>query len=209
MPVRCKDGALGELADLVVDPATRRVTHLVVQLLHGSTVGPRLVPVEWAEGSEEQQVIALRCTTEDFSGLDAVRELAYDRLRGVPVDDEDWDVGIVDVLAAPSFYSSELGMPSYADVATSFDRIPKDEVELRRSSPVQSCDGRGLGHVEALIIDGQDTVTHFVLQSRHLWARRNVKVPVSAIKAMDTDVVTIVLTKAQVRALPVEEARRG
>jgi len=208
MPVRCKDGALGELADLVIDPSTRRVTHLVVQP-HGSVVDARLVPIEWAEGSEEQQAIALRCTTEDFGGLDAVREFTYERVRGLPVDDEDWDVGIVDVLAAPSLYSPELGMSGYpADVGMTYDRIPKDDVELRRSSPVQSCDGRDLGHVEALIVDEQDRVTHFVLQHRHLWARRNIKIPVAAIKEMDTDVVTIALTKAQVRALPVEKARR-
>ncbi len=30
-PVRCTDDAFGELADVVIDPETRRVTHLVVQ----------------------------------------------------------------------------------------------------------------------------------------------------------------------------------
>ena len=33
-PVRCTDEELGELADLVIDPVMKRVTHLVVNPRH-------------------------------------------------------------------------------------------------------------------------------------------------------------------------------
>ena len=42
--VRCSDTALGELADIVIDPTTRRVTHLVVEPHHG-IYARRLVPI--------------------------------------------------------------------------------------------------------------------------------------------------------------------
>ena len=32
--VRCEDDLLGELADVVIDPTTKRVTHLVVEPHH-------------------------------------------------------------------------------------------------------------------------------------------------------------------------------
>ena len=51
-PVRCTDDAFGELADVVIDPTTRRVTHLVVQPRRPSEPA-RLVPVDRARGGDE------------------------------------------------------------------------------------------------------------------------------------------------------------
>ena len=56
---------LGELADVVIDPTTKRVTHLVVQPHHEHGQA-RLVPIELAEGGDEgQPEISLRCTVEE------------------------------------------------------------------------------------------------------------------------------------------------
>ena len=52
-PVRCADGPFGDLADVVMDPIRKRVTHLVVEP-KGSPGLARLVPVELAEGGEER-----------------------------------------------------------------------------------------------------------------------------------------------------------
>ena len=46
--VDCRDGTFGTLADVVIDPTTKRVTHLVVELT-GENWRARLVPVELAE----------------------------------------------------------------------------------------------------------------------------------------------------------------
>jgi sporulation protein YlmC with PRC-barrel domain len=192
----------GELTDLVVDPAKRCVTHLVVEPKHAVVLGPRLVPIALAQPGAEERTIALRCTAAEFGELDAVREFAYERLGGLPVDDADWDVGVVDVLAPPYAMSGEPGVSAFpTDVAMSYDRVPKDDVELRRASPVQSCDGHELGHVEALLVDDEDRVTQFVLQHRRFFRRRDIKVPVSAIKELGTDSVTLALTRTEVRAL--------
>jgi len=208
-PVRCQDGELGELADIVVDPVKRRVTHLVVQPWHGALVGARLVPIELAEADAGQQLIALRCTKKDFGRLDSVREFSYQRLGDLPLDDHDWDVGVVDVLAAPSYAAGDPGAALYpAEVGLSYDRIPKDDVELRRSSRVRSSDGHDLGHVQALLVDERDTVTQFVLQHRRLLGRRNVEIPVTSIQEIGNDGVTIALTRKQVRGLPGERPSR-
>ena len=47
--IHCTDGEVGELADVVVDPVKRRVTHLVVQP-HGNLGPARLVPADLAGG---------------------------------------------------------------------------------------------------------------------------------------------------------------
>src|ERR1051325_11558242 len=43
-PVHCSDRKFGELTDVVIDPGTRSVTHLVVKSHHVAE-GPRLVPI--------------------------------------------------------------------------------------------------------------------------------------------------------------------
>jgi hypothetical protein len=101
--VRCSDDVFGELADVVIDPITKRVTHLVVQPHEGHSLA-RLVPIELAEDAENgKQEISLRCTVEDVRRLEHVQEFAYLRLGESPASDPDWDVGIEDVLALPYY----------------------------------------------------------------------------------------------------------
>ena len=100
-PVRCTDGDFGELADVVIDPKTRRVTHLVVQPHHRDEQA-RLVAVERAQAGESSDAtISLACTVAEMREFELVRESAYLRLGEVPVEDPDWDVGIEDPLALP------------------------------------------------------------------------------------------------------------
>ena len=73
--VRCEDDVLGELADVVIDPTTKRVTHLVVEPHH--EIGPaRLVPIDFAQEGDGQQ-ISLRCMADEVRRLAPVHEFAY------------------------------------------------------------------------------------------------------------------------------------
>jgi sporulation protein YlmC with PRC-barrel domain len=208
--VRCGDDVLGELADVVIDPVEKRVTHLVVQ--PDQLKGPaRLVPVELAEdGGQAQAGIALRCTAEELGGFPTVQEFAYLRLGEFPVDDPDWDVGVQDVLAMPYYDAAGLGAyPGDLDpnAGITYDRVPKGEVEIRRSSAVTSAEGHHLGHVDGFLVDNEH-ITHFVLERGHLWGRREVTIPIGAISKVETDTVTLGLSKDEVAALPATHVRR-
>lgn len=208
--MRCADGAVGELADLVIDPGRRCVTHLVVQPDERAGFdSARLVPVALASSPGEEPGIALGCTIEELGRLETVQEFAYLRLESFPVDDPDWDVGISAVLATPYYGPAELSELNYApDAGMVYDRIPKGEVEIRRASPVSSADGHHLGHVEAFIVDDRDQVTHFVLERGHLWGRREVTIPIGAVERIETDMVTVALTREEVGELPSVRVRR-
>ena len=60
-PVLCEDREVGKLADLVVDPVAKRVTHLVVKHDAGDS---HLVPIELAESTEQVGGIVLNCSKE-------------------------------------------------------------------------------------------------------------------------------------------------
>jgi sporulation protein YlmC with PRC-barrel domain len=199
--VDCTDGTFGELADVVIDPLTKRVTHLVVKSEEEPSV-ERLAPIELAESrDDESRAVTLRATIEEVRALPPVQDVAYLQMGDFPLDDPDWDVGIEDVYALPYYPAYDLE-PGALDYTVMYDRIPKGEVEIRRSSGVYSADGHHLGHVDGFLVDRDDKITHLVLERGHLWGRREVTIPIGAAAKVETDDVTLSLTKDEVAALP-------
>lgn len=223
--VDCTDGRFGTLVDVVVDPARRSVTHLVVEPRRGDR-SARLVPVELAEkGDESRRAIAIRLSRDEVRGLRSVDQVANVRLGDFPVDDPVWDVGTQDVLALPYYpaYDARAEIvrvgagvqpsrgevePLPVDFALAYDRIPKGKVEIRRQSSVTSADGHEVGHVDGFIVDRDENITHVVLERGHLWRQREVTIPIGAAAEIETDAVTLRLTKDEVGALPAVPVQR-
>ncbi len=111
------------------------------------------------------------------------------------------------MLALPYYPAYDLE-PTPVDYAVTYDRIPKHEVEIRRTSAVASADGHALGRVDGFLVDRDELVTHVVLEQGHAWERREVAVPIGAVARVETDAVTLRLTKDEVAALPQVEVRR-
>ena len=124
--------------------------------------------------------------------------------------DPDWDVGVSDVLALPYYDSTGLAGPVEAagDTGVVYDRVPKGEVEVRRSSRVMSADEHYLGDVDGFLLDDDDHITHVVLERGHLWGRREVTVPIGALESVASDVVTLKLSKDEVGDLPAHKVHR-
>jgi sporulation protein YlmC with PRC-barrel domain len=207
--VRCSDGIAGELADVVVDPTTKKLTHLVLQPHHEHGEA-RLVPVALAAGDDASGDIVLRCTVAEAQAYERIEGFTYLRATSAPVEDPDWDVGIETLLVTPYYDASGLDVfpGPVSDGGMIYDRVPKGEVEIRRSSPVESADGHHLGHVEAFLVDADDGITHIVLERGHLWGKRDVTIPISAVAKTANDLVELRLTKDEVGDLPSVPVRR-
>jgi sporulation protein YlmC with PRC-barrel domain len=191
--------------DVVIDPTQKRVTHVVVQPEHQEAAANRLVPVELIDEQASDRELVLRCSIGDVNELETVQEFAFLRLGEFPTSDPDWDVGVSDVLASP--YYEGTGFGDYVgDFGTgdsvAYDRVPKGEVEVRRTSPVYSADDQHLGHVEGFVVDNDDHITHVVLERGHLWGKRDVTIPIGAIAKVKNDQVSLSLSKDEVGALP-------
>jgi hypothetical protein len=91
--------------------------------------------------------------------------------------------------------------PPPTDYAVTYDRIPKGEVEIRRASAVTSSDGHHLGHVDGFVVDGDEHITPLVLEHGHLWGREEVTIPIGFVARVETDAVTLSLTKDEVGQL--------
>ena len=204
-PVHCEGAPAGELADIVIDPTSRRVTHVVVQPRHRHYEA-RLVPIDRVR--PDGAGIALDCSAAELEQLDPVQESAYLRLGEFPVADPDWEIGVQSILALPLYPEADglvTSMGPDPHVTVTYDRIPKGEVEIRRASAVMSADGHHLGHVDGFVVEADELVGGVVLERGHLWGRREVVIPYGAVAQVETDSITLSLSKDQVGAL---ETRR-
>ena len=194
----CTDGVCGEVSRVVIDPVAGELTHLVVEPKGRQGLG-RLVPLDLVDATGGE--IRLRCTRADFENLDAAEQTQF-----VPGTRGYAAYGPEQVLAWPySSLGSSTGMEG--DVVTgvsetvTYDTIPLGEVAMRRGDHVHATDGE-IGQIEGLVIDPRNHhVTHVLLQEGHLWGRKEVAIPISAVTEMD-DGIRLNITKHQVQALP-------
>jgi sporulation protein YlmC with PRC-barrel domain len=190
--VESADGPVGRLTDVIVDPAERRITHLVVE---DSENKARLVPAELlVEGRDPDSPVVLSCRSADVAACPSIRSFSYVGLAGDPqTASAGNDVGVEDVLALPSFGS--LGFGDYAGdfggaYGVTYDSIPAGSAELRRDSIVVSASQEMIGNVEGLRVEGQRLAQVVVHRTR---AKDTVAVPIESVVAIDTDCVTVTL----------------
>lgn len=210
-PVVCGDGEWGELRDFVIDPDHGRVTHLVVAPRH-PTAEPRLIPIELVHRGAGRGEIRLRCTRAEAAGHPKVQEVTMVSPGELPKPDENWDIGVRDVMAVPDIEPGALAgyVPPepYPNLTMTYDRVPKGMVEIRRESAVTTADGHTAGRIEGFLTEAGE-ITHIVLERGHLWGRREVSIPVAAIARVSTDDVVLTLTRDEVRELPAIRVRRS
>ncbi len=194
----CTDGSCGRVSRVVVDPVARVVTHLVVEPEHRRGLG-RLVPLGLVEVTGGG--IRLGCTRAAFEKLDPAEQTQF-----VPGTRGYAAYGPEQVLSWPYYGLGGEGVrgDSVGNVSqtVTYDSVPLGEVAVRRSAHVHAMDG-AIGQVQGLVIDpGSRHVTHVLLQEGHVWGRKDVAIPISAVTGVDDDGIRLNITKQQVQDLP-------
>ncbi len=200
----CTDGYCGELSRTILDPAARTVTHLVIEPRHRQTAG-RLVPIELVDTTAGE--VRLRCTLAEFERFDAAEdvELAEGGGYGGGYGDAGavqgyGDVGGMGVGGSVSGMGIGMGIGHRTRTVVT-DAVPLGETEVARHDSVHAVDGE-IGKVEGFVIDpGTHKMTHVLLQEGHVWGRKEVAIPASAITSVD-DGIRLNITKQQVADLP-------
>ena len=201
----CSDGHCGEVVATILDPDTDRVTHLVIQHGHRRMSG-RLVPIALLDQTTGQTAgeIRLRCTMAEFERLDPAEEVdvvqdagsGYESAASVQGYGDVGSLGVGGSASGPGIGMS-LGhrTPTYVT-----ENIPLGEAEVGRHEHVHAVDGE-IGLVEGFVVDTDQQVTHVLLQQGHLWGRKEVAIPISAVVTVDEG-IRLNITKQQVEDLP-------
>lgn len=196
--VHATDGVFGELSDIVVDPLLKDVTHVVVQP-HKNHIQARLVPIRLVE--QNGDALAVDLDSVHLRQLERVAFSDYVRLSEPIELGDDWDIGTKDILSIP-YLDYEFG-PIVVDdrVGISYDRVPKGECEIRRSSSVVTSDNHVVGHVDGLAAE-EDHITAVVVRVGMPGFRHNVLTPMGAIARVRNDRIELNVDREQFDLLP-------
>jgi sporulation protein YlmC with PRC-barrel domain len=201
----CSDGAAGKVSRVIVDPLAEKVTHLVIEQEHRHGLG-RLVPLALVGGTAGE--VRLRCTRAEFEKLGPAQETqfipstsGYGGYGYLPDQVGYWPYyGLGGGVGVAGLGIGGIGAGAPAQTVIS-DTVPLGEVEVCRGDPVHATDG-DIGRVQGLVIDrGSGHVTHVLLQEGHLWGRKEVAIPISAV-AGTSGGIRLAIAKQEVQDLP-------
>jgi hypothetical protein len=175
--VSTADGARGHLIRIIVNLSTQAVTHVVIELGHHK----RLVPVDLVHVTADG--LRLNFTQAKFDKLEPA---------GITVGPK------------PKFWSA---YENVGQLRFTYDSIPWGDAEVRRGDQVHATDGE-IGLVDGLLVDPADhRATHVLLHEGHLWGRKVVVIPVSAVAEVRVG-VRLNISKRQVEDLPLVAVNR-
>jgi sporulation protein YlmC with PRC-barrel domain len=194
-PVVCTDGPAGRATCVILNPVTRRITHVVVRE-PGFPHMERLVPIDLLLDATAHE-IQLRSSRESLAELD--RFIEYEFIQPlVPHKTYDLD----------GYRLWPYVLPEEESVAVAFERIPPGELAVYRGAHVRARDGH-VGRVGEFLVSASDGhISHLVLREGHLWGQKEVTIPVSEIEQIEDDTVTLKLDKESVEGLPSVPVRR-
>ena len=191
--VTCADGKCGKSTCVLINPITEKVTHLVVK--EPSLQRPEvIVPVEKIVASTIDS-IQLGCTRDELQHMDAFVQTHYiHELMPQPAYSGGYVVG--SYLVWPYAVRDAMMWVPVSEV-----QIPFGELAIRRGTRVEATDG-AVGHVDEFLVNAAtDSITHLVMREGHLWGKKDVSIPVSAIRSTDEDAVHLTLNKQEIEAL--------
>ena len=197
---RCTDGACGQVSRIIVNPATREVTHLAVDPKHRPGAG-RLVPVDLVDATTGQ--IRLGCTLAEFQALRPAQEA--ESVRDLDPTGHPHHVSARKTgLRTYPWMVRDRGGPEAPQQAT-VNSIPSGGVEVHPGLIICATDGE-IGQVQGLVVEpAGHQVTHVLVQKGHMPGRKEVAIPIGAVTKIGTLLIHLSLTKHQVKDLPPAE----
>jgi hypothetical protein len=192
------DGYRGEVLAVVIDPAARAVTHLVVEP-HGRAGLPAssrsTLPI-WPVGRRVR--IRLRCTEAEFMSLQAAEETLAEFVPGYPGPVQLLPPGWRDAGGPTADGGTILRIPEKETI----DVVPPGEVEEHRGDRVHATDGEA-GHLRAVGIDpGSGRVTHVLIRHGPAWDRADTAIPAEMVAGFGDGGIQLGITRRQVHDLP-------
>jgi sporulation protein YlmC with PRC-barrel domain len=194
--VECTDGVCGLSLAVIINPVIEQVTHLVVK---GASSSDKeyIVPL-YLVSAVLVDTIQLRCNKAELEKMDPFVRTAFIQVK-------------VPNLVGYSGGLYGMGGPYYLPYVKSettvyepvrSEQIPPGELTVRRGTRVKATDGY-IGHVDEFVVNPENgRITHLVMREGHLWGKKDVIIPLSAMEKTDEETVFLNLDKRQVESLP-------
>ena len=194
--VLCSDSPCGKSTNLILNPVTHKVTHLVLQDKKLPDHSTRIVPIDKVASTTQNQ-ITLSCTRDEVALMDPFIVTRF----------------IQETSSGTAYGSGEAYYSHYVINDTGYDsvqeeNVPEGELSVYCGMHVKASDGK-VGKLDELVLDPKSgDITHIQMREGHLWGKKDVAIPVSAVDFLDDDTVYLKLDKKAVKALPAVPVKR-
>jgi sporulation protein YlmC with PRC-barrel domain len=199
--VECADGPCGHSTDLIVNPVQRRITHFVVKDKTLPDSSDRLVPVEQV-ANISGSLIHLGCTRAELAEMPPFTTTQYLKAP-IPTYIGTTMAPYADVLWEDPMVAYDTEWASVPE-----HHIPAHERAVHRGMAVKTGNQK-VGQVDELVVDPDgEKITHLMMRTGHLWGKKDVAIPVSAIDSVVEEEVRLNIDKEAVGALPAVPVKR-
>ena len=193
--VECTDGICGHSVYVLINPVTEEVTHLVVK----EDTSPNteyIVPLDMV-AKTTTDTIWLNCTKAELEKMEPFIKTTFIQEK-MPT----MNFGYMGGGMGTYFYLPYITAKTTMQVPVEREQLPLGELAVRRGTRVEATDGY-VGKVDELVI-GPDHgyMTHLVMREGHLWGKKDVIIPLSALGETHDDTIFLKLDKRQVESLP-------
>jgi hypothetical protein len=196
--VECTDGVCGRSVFLLINPVIDQVTNLVVKE-DSSPNTEYIVPVDFVIETIAD-TIQLRCSKAELEKMDPFIKTTVIEKK-VPVTDLGYHGGSYG-WGSQQYYMPYVTPERTVKVSEEHMQIPPGELAVRRGTRVEATDGY-VGHVDEFVVNpGNGHITHLVMREGHLWGKKDVIIPLSAMGDTREDTVFLKLDKHQIESLP-------
>jgi hypothetical protein len=200
--VECTDGVYGRSEYVLIDPVTDQMTHLVVKGdVHPNT--EYLVSVDFVTETIAD-TIRLICSKAELEQMDPFIKTEFVEEKVLDYAGYRGGISGMGAYYYMPYVTSEIRVP----VLTEHKQVPPGELAVHRGTRVEATDGF-VGHVDEFVVNPENGhITYLVMREGHLWGKRDVVVPLSALGETREDTVFLNLDKHQIESLPTFSMRR-
>ena len=201
--VECTDGVYGRSVYVLINPVIDQVTHFVVKE-DSSPETEYIVPVDFVTETKSD-AIRLRCSKAELEEMDPFIKTTF-----VEENMPDRNLGYKGGLYAQGsyYYLPFVSPESTEQVPVEQLQIPPGELAVTRGTRVEATDGF-VGKVDEFVVNPKKgLITHLVMREGHLWGKKDIIIPLSALGENHNDTVFLKLDKQQIEALPTFPLKR-
>ena len=197
---------VGKINHFVLDPATKEVTHIVIQ--KGRLLPEdKVVPFQMVNAGPEDRIV-LNDQLGNLDQLPPFEEKYFLRADADEISSTGYSTQQNDTIYFWYPSNVNIGYPAYelenpsVVPAQTQRNIPANTIVLREGAKVVSSDGKHVGDVEHLFVDTKSNqATHFLI-SQGLLFKDHKLVPAHWVKSMDEDKVRLAVTSHLLERLP-------
>ena len=202
--VECTDGVCGRSVYVLINPVIDNVTHFVVKEDSSPNI-EYIVPIEFVTETKSD-TIRLRCSKLELEKMEPFIKTTFIEEK-VPNRNFGYSAGST-VGMGPYYYMPYVTSEKSVQVPIENFQIPPGELSVRRGTRIEASDGY-VGHVDEFVVNPLNShITHLVMREGHLWGKKDVIIPLSAMGDTHGDTVFLKLDKQQIESLPTFPLKR-